>query len=471
VTTLATSRSTWPVGATAVALVLAAGLAVAPMVTAGLFLAGVLFLITLARPLHVLGLMLAIGAVDLSFITGGRLLDDWWGIDMNGMRLIAMIIALGAIVSIDPRAVRHALGPRARWYVLFLLYGTATLAFSILPLDGARLLLKLAYPLLLFLGVLAVARRPRDLQRLVDWALAGGVAMAVVVVPILLMLGEYQFDHAGRLTAPGVALHQNPLSFYMLVMALLAFARFAVRGEKRYLALAGIFGIWIVLTLTRITLLATVAAFVAVALYNAWRERNMRLPLAAAALMLLVSIPLAPIALERTFGPGYDVADVAALAADPAELFYRMNFQGREIVWPVVGQAFLSNPVLGMGLGTSTYFAVTLIDPRGGGVVHNEYLRLAADTGLIGLGLFTAAMVAWLVAAIRAGRAPGLVREFAVPAGAGIVAWGVIALTDNPFDYYASFTQYIALAVAGAVALSELEAVPTHDTVDGEVPA
>jgi O-antigen ligase len=474
VTAASLPRVAWPAGATAGALVLAAGAAIAPLATAGLFLGLVVFLLTLARPLWVLGFMLAIGAVDLSFVTGGKLLDEWWGIDMNGLRLIGLVIALGAIVALDPKAIGHAFGPRARWYVLFLLYAAATLAFSVSPLDGARLLLKLAYPLLIFLAILAVARRREDLARLMDWALAGGAAMALVIAPLLLLAGEYQFDQAGRLSAPGVALHQNPLSFYMLIMALLAVARYAVRGQVRYLVLAVVCGVWIVLTMTRIALLGTAAAFTAVAIYNAWRDRDYRLPAAAVLVALLVSVPLAPIALERTFGSGFGFADALALATDPVALFHRMNFQGREIVWPVVAQSFLSNPVLGQGLGTSTHITLSLFDWRAAGVVHNEYLRLAADTGLIGVALFAAAMVAWLGAAARAARAPGLVREFAIPAGAGIVAWAVVALTDNPFDYYAPFTQYIGLAAAGAVALSAADpggSEPSTSTGRGDAAA
>lgn len=465
-TALGLTRVAWPAAAITAALVLAAGLAIAPLLTAGLFMALLVFLITLSRPLWVLGFMLAIGAIDLSFITEGRLLEDWGGIDMNGMRLIGMVIAMGAIVLIDPRAIRHALGPRARWYVLFLLFGAGTLAFSVLPLDGARLLLKLAYPLLLFLAILTVARTRQDLSRLVDWALAGGAVMALVVVPFLLLLGQYEFDHDGRLSAPGMALHQNPLSFYMLIMALLAFGRFAARGERRYLALAAIFGIWIVLTVTRITLLATVIAFAALALYNAWRERDLRLPLAALAIILLVGIPLAPIALERTFGTGFTLADLGDLATDPVALIDAMNFQGREIIWPLVAGAFLTSPIFGLGLGTSTYFTA-MVDA--GGVVHNEYLRLAADTGLIGIALFAAAMLAWLAAAIRGGRAVAA-REFAIPAGAGLIAWAVISLTDNPFDYYASFTQYVALAAAGTVALAEAEGAADGDVAGAATP-
>lgn len=462
-TTLELERAAWPGAAVTGALVLGTGLAVAPAATAGVFLGLVLFLTTLARPLWVLGLMLAIGAVDLSFVTGGRLLNDWHGIDMNGMRLIGMVIALTAIVAVDPRAVRHAFGPHARWYVLFLLLATATLPFSVAVLDGARLLLKLAYPLLLFLAILAVARKTSDLERLVDWALIGGAAMALVIAPLLLLTGQYEFDLSGRLTAPGVALHQNPLSFYMLMMALLAFARYSVRREPIYLGLALVFGAWIVITFTRITLLATVVAFAAIALYDAFRQRDLRLPITAAAVGLLIAIPLAPIAMERTFGAGFTLTDLTALATNPVELYYRMNLQGREILWPFVAQAFLNNPVLGAGMGTSTYITLLIFDPAAAGVVHNEYLRLAADTGLVGIVLFAAAMFAWLGAAARAGRGNGTVREFALPAGAGIIAWAIVSLTDNPFDYYAAFTQYVALGVAGAVAIGQGEVETGHE--------
>jgi O-antigen ligase len=455
-TALDLPRTAWPVGAVTLSLGVAAGLAFAPLITAGLVLGAAVFLVTLARPLWVLGFMLAIGAVDLSFITGGAVLEGWGGIDMNGMRLIGMVIALGAIVMLEPRATRWAFSPRARWYGLFLVYGGATLAFSILPLDGARLLLKLAYPLLVFLAIVAVARDRRDLERLMDWTLVGAAAAALIMVPLLILMGRYEFTTHGRLLATGLgAPNGSVLSFYMLMMAIIAFGRFAVRRHPVYLFVAAACGVWIVISMTRITLLATVISFLALAIYTAWRDRDPRMPVVAALVMLVVVVPLTPIALERTFGVVPTLSELGAMAADPVTLYNRMNLQGREVVWPVVGQAFLSSPVLGHGLGTSTHYVVTTIDPAGGAVVHNEYLRLAADTGLIGVALFTAAMMIWLAVAVRAGRRPGMIREFAVPAGAGLVAWAVIAISDNPFDYYAPFTQYIGFLTAGSVALME----------------
>jgi O-antigen ligase len=115
-------------------------------------------------------------------------------------------------------------------------------------------------------------------------------------------------------------------------------------------------------------------------------------------------------------------------------------------------------------------------------VVHNEYLRLIAETGLVGGALFLLAMVQWWRAALgvmrveRARRpvepaggawpAPpssgihGLrdrsaegrcAREFAAAALALLAAWAVIAMTDNAFDYYAPLTQYAAFFSAAAL--------------------
>jgi O-antigen ligase len=444
----------WPAAAAVAALALAWAAATVPLMAAGAVLGVAVFLLTLTRPLVVVGVMLAIGALDLSFITGGHLLREWGGgIDMNGLRLIGMIVAMSAILMVDRSAARHALEPHARWYMLFLAYATVMLTVSILPLDGARLLLKLAYPLLLFLAVLTIARTRAELDRLVDWTLAGAAAVALVLTPLLVLAGSYEFL-AGRLSARAGALHQNPLSFYMLMMMLVAFGRFAVRKQLRYVVLAALFGVWLVAAMTRITLLAAGVAFLTIALYTAWRDRDYRIPVVAAFLLLLVGAPLVPVVLERTFGTIPTVAELVQLAGDPVALYHRMNLQGRELVWAVAWQSFRANPVFGQGLGTSTAQAMAVLQTGGAAVIHNEYLRLAVDTGLVGIGLFATAMVKWLAAAARAGRAAGAVREFALPAGAGVMAWAVISLTDNAFDYYAPFTQYIAFLAAGAVVLS-----------------
>src|SRR5690606_41218541 len=73
---------------------------------------------TLLRPLAVIGVMLAIGALDLSFVTGGfkSLYLSLGGLDMNGIRLIGMVASLGAIMAVDPevRSAEHTSGLQSR---------------------------------------------------------------------------------------------------------------------------------------------------------------------------------------------------------------------------------------------------------------------------------------------------------------------------------------------------------------------
>lgn len=74
------------------------------------------------------------------------------------------------------------------------------------------------------------------------------------------------------------------------------------------------------------------------------------------------------------------------------------------------------------------------------------------------MGLFALAVLVWAGAMVRLGRqGDGRVREFALPAFAGIMAWAVLSVTDNVFDYYAPFTQYIGFLCAGALACGELQ--------------
>jgi hypothetical protein len=49
----------------------------------------------------------------------------------------------------------------------------------------------------------------------------------------------------------------------------------------------------------------------------------------------------------------------------------------------------------------------------------------------------------------RSGAAGAL--EYALPAFGAILAWAVIAFTDNAFDYYAQYTQYVGFYCAAAL--------------------
>ncbi|HET9983738.1 MAG TPA: O-antigen ligase family protein [Longimicrobiales bacterium] len=453
-----TWEAAWLAGAGLSAVVAAFALARQPFFAAGVVFGGLLLMVTLVRPLAIMAAMLVIGPIDLSFLTGGfkSLLEEQGGLDMNGIRLIGMVVALGVMTVADRDLLRIAAARYGRWWLVFLAYAAASLAFTTSLVDGLRLLLKLAYPFLLFVGILGVVRTRAELERLASWLLWGAAAITLLLAPALVALGHYELDQ-GRVRIPMIGVHENPMSFYLLMVILVAFTRFTTRGHYRYLGLCLACGAWIAVAMTRITVLAALASFAGCALFAAVVVRNYRGVLAAVVVGALLGVALLPTALERTFGYVPGAGELAALAAHPAQLFRSMNFQGREIFWALVLKSFLAHPWVGEGLGSSTALILRNFPPSWGGVVHNEYLRLLSELGVVGVALFALAVFKWWGAVVRAARrADPLVREFALPAFAGLVAWATISLTDNTFDYYAPFTQYVAFLCAGALAAAAL---------------
>jgi O-antigen ligase len=77
--------------------------------------------------------------------------------------------------------------------------------------------------------------------------------------------------------------------------------------------------------------------------------------------------------------------------------------------------------------------------------MHNEYLRLLYETGIVGLTLFlfvNLILMGNLIKLIKAS-ANGDVRVTAVVAFTTLVIYMVVAITDNPLDYYMMFAQYV----------------------------
>lgn len=446
--------------------VLAGGLAVrAPFLLAAVLFGGLLLAAVLVRPLLVLGIVLMLGPVDLSFMTGGMrgLFASVGGLDMNGVRLVGVCVGLGVTALALPATRAVLLGWRGVLYAFFLLWSGATILWSHNTLDGLRLWLHIAYPLLVFVTVYGLAERREQIDRLVDFALLGAALVVFVLNPIYSAAGGYEVHQAGYVRVRGVGTHENPISFYLVVSLYMAFTRLLLRRQWRYLVLSAGIGFWLALTLSRITFASALVGLAAIGLYAATTMRSPRVLFATVAAALLLSVTLVPVLIERTFGFSASPAELIALLRSPMALYESINWQGRELAWPIVFAAFLTAPWTGLGLGSSILIMRQYFPPEVGPLVHNDYLRIAVETGVIGVVLFTGAMVAWLVTVLQADRrSGGSAREFALPALAALLSWGTIALTDNALNV-AAFTQSVALLVgasAACIAIHRREAGP-----------
>jgi len=451
-----------------VACIATAGAAVySPGLVTGVVFGAVLLGLVFLRPIAVIAFMLAVGAVDFSFMTGGfkALFPGSGGLDMNGIRLIGIIVGFGMLLLVDRDVIAAAGSRYARWYLLFLLYGIASLATTIAPIDGLRLLFKLAYPFLTFVVVLALVKDEHTLRKLMMYTIGAGALIAFLINPLFVLAGGYSVDYAGNLRVHGMGAHTNPFSFYLFIVMLISLARFITRSQWRYLVLCGGLGLWIVLTITRITLLASMAGILVIAAVAAIAAGNRRAVFGGLLIALAVAIPFVPPVLERSLGFVPTPGELFELVRSPALLYHSINWEGRQTLWAVGAQGFFADPLTGLGLGASSaLLRENLTGFQGAQVVHNEYIRLASDLGIVGVVMYFIAVLAWLVAATRGAlRGNDLVREYAYPAVGGIIGWALIAITDNAFDYYSYFTQYIGFLCAGTlVALRLADEKATH---------
>ncbi len=435
-------------------LVISYGVVTMPWFTAGAVLGIAILAIALAAPIALVAAMLVVGPIDLSFLTGGfkALFPELGGLDMNGIRLLGATGGYIIFIMFEPRARAAAVGHLGRFWIAFLLFAGLTLAFSMDPLEGTRLFLKLAYPFLTFLVVVGLADTPERLGTLTKVTLLSAVVYALIVNPLLIAYFGVDLDHEGRTRVGGLGMGTAPWAFYCLAILMLTMTRLFMRRSISYFWLSAVLLIWVGLSQTRIAALAAVVGIAVVGLLTAWISENRKMLVGSVVLVGVVAAVFAPFVMQRSLGFMPSPGEFVRMVTDPAYLINSINWQGRRVIWAILWGAFLTSPVWGLGLGSAATLLRSYFGERGVSVPHNEYIRLATDTGFIGLVLFVTAIGIWLVAAIRMSRhQQGYVREYAIAAAGLAAAWLVVAITDNAIDYYNNFSQYLGFLLAGAV--------------------
>ena len=441
------------------------GIVQQPWLLVGLVFGAIVLIVAVTAPLALVACTLMLGAIDLSAMTGGfkSLFPQLGGLDMNGIRLVGATVGFAAYIISAP-AARNAIFSRAAVpYLVFLLYAFVTLAGSFDALEGLRLHLKLAYPLLTFLLIVGLCDNREKLERLANYTLIAAAVLVFIINPLFTMQGGYRIDPDGFRRVRSLSGHENPFSFYLMIILFMSFARLVYRKQARYLALSIGAVLWIMMTMTRITFLASIVGVLLIALFSSMRERQYRSLVAAGLVTAVLAIPGLPFILDRSLGYVPTLGELVTLVSHPEALYASINWQGRTNLWPIVWTGFVASPVVGLGLGSSGVVIRQHFPAEAATVAHNEYLRLAADTGVVGVLLFAVAMFVWLGISLRAvHRGNSAAAEFALPATAGIIAWAIIAITDNPFDSYMYYTQYVGFLVGGTVAMRAMTAREQH---------
>jgi hypothetical protein len=451
--------------ATAGALV-TAGTAAEPLLVPALLLAIGLVVLCFKRPLLALKLMLLSGGMPLDTIgmdannpAQKPLLTDLGGTSIDGLRLVLVsTVLLFLCARVGCRKMSRYL-----WlYVGFLAILGSTLLFSPSRIDGLRIVLKVLYPFLILLASLVFLKTREDIWSAVRYWIAGGITASVIGLALLVVRGSQSLVVDGDFRYTSGLTHSNPYSMYMLMLFLLCYSIWRKLGNTGYGWLALVFSIQAVLCNSRITWAATLLGVTL--LEASWGKglkkwmRTVTLSASATAALILM-IWCTPTLQQRVFSDGFDSG------APAAEMAANINTAGRLVLWHELFEDYWEhNRWIGQGAGSSDNFLRSYGEI--GIVPHNEYLRILHDAGVVGLASFVVATTAlfvllrFLITGPLGGTATALFIQVAV---AGLGAYLVECLTDNPLQYYLEFTQYVFFLIGVSIVLASRHTLPCVD--------
>lgn len=455
-----------------------------------------LFWLARHRPLDLAGLSLALAGVTLAgfdqyplvfegnpagFIRHHRnLLIAMGGITPDGIRLIlgVYLFGLGALT----RSSTFRRDPAAWAYAGFLAVGAAGVPFSSLPVQGARLWLKLAYPFLVFLTLRDLADDPAKRDRVLIWLLLGAVFSLAMAAGFYAQgmgfeIRGYMIRWRGRGT--GFLPHYE---FYAGLCAMTFVVLFLRTRRRAHLVLAALAAFLTAASLTRVAIAGTllsVGIAAAVLRRPRWSAGAGALLAGWVALSMSPWRPMtAPFAWNKHYahreaimgyyaakggmieesdvedreriepmymirarigarvGPGYVFPPEEIERIEAVESLRKRGHTGglsqRDRLGRLLWFLFKAHPAFGMGLGSAERY-VPIILP-GAHDPHLDFFRMLTETGYVGWLLFLGAFAALYRGIWKRHRAPD--EALVALALGGLLFFNVMMLTENITKYY-----------------------------------
>lgn len=211
-------------------------------------------------------------------------------------------------------------------------------------------------------------------------SVAFGIALNIFGIHALFGVDQYGIPRLQGTTIPAF------MAFLAVAAVMASFTEYALSGEARWLLLTIAAALCVLASGTRIPIVCVVLFCLIVLLFGRGPRfgvrRRGRLWLMALAGATLAALALGPALFARTFGR------TGANAG--------LNTSGRDVLWPIYANAISRYPLFGQGIGTYR----VLVDPedvkyQGTLAAHNEYLRIGADLGVVGLTLIIVGHVIW----------------------------------------------------------------------------
>jgi O-antigen ligase len=350
------------------------------------------------------------------------------GVNYTGL-LWAFFLVVGAILvlwekaSPDGNSIEFPVGPWLLWF------GFLWLSLSWCENVGPRNIqdaVQISMPLVVGIAGSLFVRSEAQLQ----WLL-GAFVPAVLLLSLCPLVAR-----VGLLSALGLRPTDRALGLTAALCGCVFMANFPARVFGPLLGWA----FCLLLTVVTGSRMATLVLLLVPALVPWYGSQLWRILV----ILIIVGLGLAlfhtPIFQERFFHEG------SGTLADVLEGDF-LSF-GRFEAWPDIWDEAWRRPYLGAGVGSAYDFVPTVWD--GMNHVHNDYLRVGFEVGVVGLAVFLLVLL-WQVCDLwaRIHRSRGVVRTAFAAAWLGLLVFVIAAFTDNPLGYNLWYTNPL-FAVLGA---------------------
>lgn len=310
-------------------------------------------------------------------------------------------------------------------FMIFIAWEIIGLTYTPSPSYGIRMILKYIYP---FLFAIFAARVVKDGAVMVSAAIwarrIATVAVCLTLIPPIRLLVGYYFWFQAALTTS------------IITMVIFSFAMVEFSDEKKKnLWWALFFCLPCLIFVFRTDIFGTI---VALATFFVLKYRTKGLPIAAALGILgLCAMFYIPAVKNKMFYRPNEVTMVDYVTGNYNEDNIRMN--GRKQGWEDVEKWFFKDKeTIGSGTGrVQYYFYEEAIGWRRGGQLHNDFLTLKCDNGIIGLILFGLSYFAVTLHCIYLYHKSQntYTRIAAMVAGASLMGVFVTMYSDNTLSY------------------------------------
>jgi hypothetical protein len=369
----------------------------------------------------------------LIFTTGlVALSGDLGGIDLLAIRLLMLELLVMVMLFWGTKKILWS------WtgflYLTYLIWIIYAISYSPAPQFGLRVLLKYAYPFLIML----FASTTMDLDEFFVKTsfLVRKVGLIVIflsfIVPFVLVI------------FPGVIWYGTALAIHFIFLMILSVAIYDVRRYKRDLIMAVIFFIPCLLWVFRTSILGSVVALM---VFSFIKYKLKALPVAFILLALFFSIVfLNPAVKNKMFRKDMDIEKVISSNGTSFDKD-AIDSNGRFAMWAMSLKQFYDGKELtGSGSGTLQAAFYKMREKQGkAGIVHNDYVQILCDTGLIGLFLYLSIFVAMGIHATKEyGKRTNsdAIKVCAITAAAAGIGMAATAFTDNTVNYSMATLSY-----------------------------